>query len=499
MAEHTNDGLNKEKENKLFFLCREEFISATGCNESKATKIITKYFRVVANELIKGMGKRSNSVNGLRTYIIDRKAIEKAMGSTTVDKHRYYIPTVMDELPTKILSIIKLGDNLRGIQTMVAINKDFEEQLIQSGDAMELCHELYKDVPDDAEIDYVKIDQKSLQSFINWAEHGLSKKDENDSVLHTYWKEAVRIKLISSVTDDTLPQEVAVNNSARRYYKGPNLQNISTIVRKAALGKCYEMDLDNSVYSWKAEMYTFITGAILPYHIQEYLESKQLIRSKLAMKLFATDDQWAIDLVKQALTAMSFGAKLSSHAYIKSKDTIHTPALKSIIYPHERFDMFASDPFIKGFYEDCQLVDKVLVTHMTNEIGKDYILSQEHLCTESGRISGPRLISWVYHIYEAQTMKVVVDALEAEGNEVLLQVHDAVYMKSKAGLASARMALNSQSSFYTMSCDDIEPYGFIYRSIMDEFVKEEQEHKQRMAEQELIAQRRYSIDPNMIN
>ena len=87
-------------------------------------------------------------------------------------------------------------------------------------------------------------------------------------------------------------------------------------------------------------------------------------------------------------------------------------------------------------------------------------------------------------------MKAVVDALESAGNEVLLQVHDAVYMKSKAGLSEARMAIKAESKYYTMSCDEIEPYKFVERDTMADIVQEEQDHKARMAQQELLAQNR---------
>jgi len=149
--------------------------------------------------------------------------------------------------------------------------------------------------------------------------------------------------LCSLNSNNELEQELIDKETARTYFKGLNLQTMDRDIRHAALGKCYQYDLRAGVFGVLAAVaktyvdtfYTKQDDSPLDYHfhsIKEYISNRHYTRLRVARTLYP-DDEKLFDYggkvkksrnyhkVKDAITALSFGASTNSLARWKNKNT----------------------------------------------------------------------------------------------------------------------------------------------------------------------------------
>ena len=200
-----------------------------------------------------------------------------------------------------------------GTYTMLQSNYSYEDILLGAGDAAELMQETYKPfLKKDKlgefvhEFDEVPIDMSSLNTYM---ENLKSHLDPTKLIENEHYKNAMRIKLLAEASGGVLLQVIKESDFGRKYYAGPSLMNIPSTVRTAALGRCYEYDLENSVFSFKlskiAEACIGELGikqsdsnynnriAVIKDMIKEvypltsdYLRNKSIIRTQITQRIF---------------------------------------------------------------------------------------------------------------------------------------------------------------------------------------------------------------------
>lgn len=203
----------------------------------------------------------------------------------------------------------------------------------------------------------------------------------------------------------------------RTYHKGLNLQNAKKEFRAAALGKCTSIDVQASVYGFYHHFLTQI-GHKAPYALDQMIDNRKLFREQLAQRVFQNTQNLSqhmkIELIKEALTAIGFGAKPQDH---------HTNSINKIIMNATDRNLFQNDP---------KVVELKAVVQVLREAVKTMGLTVEQtkiIKGDDNRINYNKALAYFYQQYEKDIRNKMIKAAEANGGEVLLQTHDGIFVK----------------------------------------------------------------------
>lgn len=334
-----------------------------------------------------------------------------------------------------------------GTYTMLQSNYSYEDILLGAGDAAELMQETYKPfLKKDKlgefvhEFDEVPIDMSSLNTYM---ENLKSHLDPTKLIENEHYKNAMRIKLLAEASGGVLLQVIKESDFGRKYYAGPSLMNIPSTVRTAALGRCYEYDLENSVFSFKlskiAEACIGELGikqsdsnynnriAVIKDMIKEvypltsdYLRNKSIIRTQITQRIFGTCYDSQIKLIKRAITAISFGAKLKAGTY---------GCLSDIIKSKDKLTAFETDEWVSKFVEEQKVLNDHVI-QILEEFGQ-IPTQQEHprLYNKHDKLIPNAILAYAYQSTERQVMEKVKEICVQYNMPVLLMVHDCLYTK----------------------------------------------------------------------
>ncbi|MFM8463078.1 MAG: hypothetical protein ACKOA0_03105, partial [Burkholderiaceae bacterium] len=193
----------------------------------------------------------------------------------------------------------------------------------------------------DQVFDPIPVDVASLKAYIVWLSDTATKINAADKAMAL--RQAKTILGVASVFNDMYLQRRKPSNFGRIYYEGTSIQNVNKELRRAVLGNCWEYDIRSSVVSWKmtyAKVYLSVQlGA------QElrrafsaalcFLEDKDDFMATVRYEVFKKDSRvpkdLQTDLLKQAFTAISFGAKHNSRGWPNDQGGWTNSAIADII------------------------------------------------------------------------------------------------------------------------------------------------------------------------
>jgi hypothetical protein len=294
------------------------FQDQTGCKPAQAKKHVKKYIRLCALAMLTDNFSKDAGSN----YYIYLDDLRKALGNVEVDGKRIPVLDTFDSFKERIFTYITTGTNITGKITMASSQYTMEDVILATGTPEQLCMEVYKPYVDQmaqGDCDVVKIDMKSLANYIKSnianTNDGSKKSSKYTEELERNFKQAHKLWMLATAFEGTLPQVRSDSVFGRKYYKGPNLQNMPKIVRHAALGHCHEYDIESSVFAWKLSWFQDIcrqgNEKIAMPATLEYLDHKKAIRARLANTVFGTDAEWAVMVIKEFITAIGFGDRKS--------------------------------------------------------------------------------------------------------------------------------------------------------------------------------------------
>lgn len=388
-------------------------------------------------------------------------------------KGAYYLDWFHTHYP--LVKIQSKGSNLKEALTMITPLTDIELEIAAASDnPQEAFAQFYSDIQDDDQIDWIPMDKRSLIAYINSNkaafDRAYRKKHLDTLTRNIIWaKNILMCGLHCEAMGEgfVLPNIVNESKFGRKYYRGLNLQNCPKIVRHAALGNCHSYDLNASVFAWLYHTAKQIDPTVAMPYTLEYLDLKSAIRKKLAdsFELPRTTREFRIDLVKQVITAIGFGARgTNSGPFTSIADIIRNPEARVALL---------KDSWLKAFMAEQ--------TTITNLIWSTY---KDQLCTipevEHKKNKG---ISYLYQ----QTERQYLNALTEEANrigQVLLECHDGFYTKNAVKLLHLREVLLELNPWATIGYDKIDSYIFD---------GDLESHRERMYDQELRA-RRFFLD-----
>lgn len=434
------------------------FQEATNCTANKAQEAVRQYIWHSALQLLRHINKDAGS-----RYYIDQTHLQNTLRDIIVKGQRHYVWRTMQSFPERIFTIIETGNNITEKLTMAQLNYNMEEILLAAGTPEELAVELYSPYNEQIqrdEFDLVPVDQRSLGNYIK--SNCVIDRERNPGQaedLNRNLKHAQRIWMLASANNWHLMQVHSESAFGRRYYQGPNLQNTPKIVRHAVLGDCHEYDIESSVFAWKLSWFREICRRgdehiAMPATL-EYLDHKHAMRRKLAQSVFDTTSPWAVDLIKQLITAIGFGAPARAQGY-RVENRYQRPALATIITAKSRLDRALSDPWLQEFVEEQNRMNAVIIGYGQLTGQEPEWRSVPELLDKAKRLRPNSVIAYLYQQHERK----ILDWAEqfCADREVLLTVHDCIYTREPVKLSEFRAGIQGFGEFFKLEHTEHRAY-----------------------------------------
>ena len=418
----------------------------------------------------------------------------------------------------KLTALATIQNSLQvPVQSLAAATTDEEVDAYLSGDDVSniaLFDHLYpeynlewRDEKLKELFDWVPVDVESVKAYVYWleTESNLIQGPKKDLAL----RQSLSILGIASVTKGYYLQRKKPSPFGRTYYEGTSVQNVNKELRRAMLGNCWEYDIRSSVVAWKmgyARGYLAASG--LDQDLKKsfpstllYLEHKADFMATVSHYVFLDSSPVPKDLrpklLKRAFTAISFGARQTAKGWLDASGNWTNPALVDILQNSEDRTRFLSDVTVKQFIKEQNVLDEYLYD-LFKKFRPDLLL-ERYLQTDSGRPSKAKVLAYLYQHGETQVMDIVRKAALAKGLVPIANLHDAIFFKRRLG-AEFKNAIEWQmreqtgNPYWHLTPKQIERYT--PRSLNAD--RELGEHKERIAQEELLAKGYKSVFPNIL-
>ena len=453
----------------------------------KANKYYNRYLMSIRQPLIKSLAFTNDKIVSFPKNQAKRKC-----GSFYVKKVRYYIwDEFYDILP--FFTGHKPADPQNKKLTQVYLmNERLINQLIDTCDTHELVNAFYGNLDTDTVDNLVpiKIDMDSLQAFIDHTTYELEnvKNETHLDKLCRNLRCAKYIKIISTFFYDAyneyvLPQIPSPSEYGRMYYKGISLHSVSKEVRAAALGDHYVYDLNAAVYAIRLYLVSDLLEEknISSFgkftYTKEYLDHKSTIRNELAKHIQAYPN--GLKLVKEAITAIGFGARISGGAYKIENKTIF-PAINEIIKNPADRNRFLNDPWVKNFVAEQHQMTKFIVDEYLKK--PDFVKRIEHvknIKNQNGIFRRTQVMSYLFQQAETMIMNSITDNID-----YMFCLHDSIITKKpipNQKLLDIKHLLSTTFKHFTLSNELVE--GWKSFSVLEDIVQ----HQMRIEQEEKLA------------
>lgn len=359
--------------------------------------------------------------------------------------------------------VTQLGDNLRSNITEARINQTALDSLLdQPVTELELKNhwpELSSEHPD-----WIPIDLASLQTFISNCELALLEPRtaaQRKGLAATHIQAQCLLRLTQALqqlgytAEPALPVFQQVSEYGRSYHQGPNLQSARSSVRRAALGNCWEYDLEAAQYAirlWFAEQALTARGQTIKAkftYTREYLEIKSGVRDRLANLL---PEPWPRDLriklIKQVINAIGFGATARSGGYTDSQGQWRYRALSEIIKKPAALAVLLADAWLQEFTQEQAQINALLY-----ECWYDDKNPRHTQVLKNYRLPASRHRQFACWLYQHTERAVITDITTQWARGPVLAVHDAVYTLQRLPIVDVKYWLSEQSPWLKISSE----------------------------------------------
>jgi hypothetical protein len=489
-----------------------------------ACKALSKYIGVLevllSKSLLHGLTPEQRKLNLYSISLYTLMAKGGQIGASKIRIHKW-----LRDNKLELVQTVTKGSNLNGRLSQVRITpllavKDClelqDETLINSDPNMtdqQLCAHLTGDAaanqslvvflyPDFADgwteeyilthFDLVEVDVRSLESYIVWltTQATMLTKDKKASAL----RQARTVLGCSSALNGWYLQRKKPSDFGRMYYEGVSVQNVNKELRRAILGNCWEYDIRSSVIAWKMGFATSylsqlpcdaVTSVRTAFpctlgYLEDKVDFMRTVRMYVFRDLRKDLADFQMKLLKQAFTAMSFGARLASHGWQDSSGHWSNPALVDILKNQEERNRFFNDPTVRAFIREQNTLDNYLFAQFKRQHAD--LLKLPCLQTHSGRVSKAKVLAYLYQHGETQVMDIVRATAAAHGRTPIASVHDAIFFKQRL-CAELKAELEWQMRAQTGNAYwHLTPKQLLrYEPLNLDAIAEEAAHKQRMA------------------
>ena len=445
---------------------------------ASARKALTKYVKLLELLLLQAhMRGLSPQQRKLGTYGLSLSQLQEQGGRIGPAKLRVH--KWLSDHGMALVEVVELGPNLTGLVSEVKLSKwvtltntlDIEPQVLKKllsdqeiddyldGDStcnQALFQALYPDfcTPSTAnELEHVyeqqEVDIRSLKAFVVWlsTEANLFSKGQREHML----RQARIVLAVTQVLGGTFIQRKNPSEFGRMYYEGVNIQSVHRELRRAMLGDCWEYDIRSSVVAWKMGFAKSLidqqsNGASIREVFRAtlgYLEDKADFMATVRHYVFLKDSnapkELQLKLLKQAFTAIGFGAKTAQTGWLNEAGRWENPALMEILKNQDERERFFADLTVQRFIQEQRLLDEYIFELV--KAHRPDIASNPCVQNKGGSINRSKVLAYMYQHGETEVMDVVRSVAVSQGREPIACVHDAIFFRRRLGAPRQRQAL----------------------------------------------------------
>jgi len=289
--------------------------------------------------------------------------------------------------------------------------------------------------------DVAPIDIASLEAYIAWLHKGATMISPGR--IRTYTEQAQVILSVARHTGGWFPQRKKLSAFGRTYYSGLSVQNVNKQLRRAMLGNCWEYDIKSSIVTWKMTFAQELSDKLYPTKEWKkvfrssllYLEDRADFMRAIRREMFVTpttlSKEFQEKLIKEAVTAISFGARAKGVGWCSQGGSWTNPALVEIIKNGVQRAAFLNSHEIQQFMREQGMFDNYLADGMKQELP---MLYYGPLITRNVMPSKGKAVAYLYQHAEAQIMKTAIDVLAQHGIKPIAQIHDAFVVRHKLSI-----------------------------------------------------------------
>ena len=443
-----------------------------------------KHFESYLGVMRRHLCKRLPFMNNEYTYISLDKLINEC-GEFRYQKTRHYIWNEFKDI-YPFFYIIDTGSNLKFTNNLFEknskvkiMNHKLVDMLIDSGDAQELVSLFYGNLQDDTPLTTVDVDMGSLINFISHCDNGLSNSAHSEDYKNQIRRnryQAKYTKIISEFFHQVygkycFPMIPNKSDYGRTYYQGINLMNMKEEVRRAVLGDYHQYDLNAAVYAIKLMLAKNVLAENNESHFgkftytKEYLDRKSRLRNDLAKECLTKMNmpfKGKVKIIKEAITAIGFGARIGAGSWQTDDNEWKNPALNDIIMNKEDRERFINHNFVKNFVKEQQEMLKLIVNHyLQDDEFVNKITPIKNMFNNNGRVRKAQVMAYLFQHTESLIMNQI--ALVA-GQDVFL-IHDALITKkpiTNQNLLNMKQLLNEIDSELTVDHEEKRGWMSVY-------------------------------------
>lgn len=292
-----------------------------------------------------------------------------------------------------------------------------------------------------AVFDIVPIDIPSLEAYVVW----LNTKATMISPgrVRTYTEQALLILAIAKHTGGFYPQRRKVSPFGRTYYSGVSVQNVNKDLRRAMLGNSWEYDIRSSVVTWKMTFAQELTDQLYPTKECQkmfwaswlYLDGRKEFMRDVRNETFGRNLNLSVEyqdgLIKEAVTAISFGARANVNGWRTQDGDWTNPALVNVLKNTAQRTAFLNSYTIQQFIKEQALLDTYLANGLQSELPEVYY---GPLITRNVKPSKSKAVAYIYQKSETNVMDVAYRVLDKHGIKPIARIHDAFVVRNKLSI-----------------------------------------------------------------
>jgi hypothetical protein len=320
--------------------------------------------------------------------------------------------------------------------------------------------------------DIAPVDITSLEAYIAWLHKGATMISPGR--VRTYTEQAQVILSVARHTGGWFPQRKILSAFGRTYYSGLSVQNVSKELRRAMLGNCCEYDIKSSIVTWKMTFAQELSDKLYPTKEWKkvfrssllYLEDRADFMRAIRREMFVTpttlSKEFQEKLIKEAVTAISFGARAKGVGWCSQGGSWTNPALVDIIRNGVQRAAFLNSHEIQQFMREQGMFDNYLADGMKQELP---MLYYGPLITRNVMPSKGKAVAYLYQHAESQVMKTAIDVLAQHGIKPIAQIHDAFITRNKLSMNQRdeirhAMRSSTQNNFWSIKQTKLEGYRY---------------------------------------
>ena len=284
------------------------------------------------------------------------------------------------------------------------------------------------------------VDIASLKNYMTAVVRGattLNKYQQENTIV-----QAEYVLRLAQVSNGLLHQKIDKKAFGRTYYEGVSVLSTRKELRMAFLGSSWEYDCKSCSTAWKMSFAT-------EWHAQKKSRKLDVRQSFAAMTLYLEDKEAFFDavilevynsqptqdykdIIKKAMTALGFGAKLSmgtwrSDTGEESQSSLFEVFEKDVVALKRFIDCY----LVKKFNSEQQTLNKFIVAKFSSDAVWQAAMKAEQQRKKLKQFNSAQKIVWLYYHAETIMMDMVRAELKKSGNTVLANVHDAVVVRNQ--------------------------------------------------------------------